>query len=291
MRRRRERGFALILVLWSMAMIALIGARVTASGGGEARIARNALDRAILEQAADGAVHDAMFHLAGGSWTWRTAPAAIGIGRVAVAIRLADEGGRVNLNQAPRGLVEALLLAIGLPADRAAMLADAIAAWRSPGDGMRGHGSKNALYRAAGLPYGPREGPFQSIAELGLVLGMDPGTLAMLRPHVTIFTDGDIDRELADDVVRTALARFGRNVLPAGVVLGPLSTVVHVTAIATATDGARVTRDASLRLSRVADQDDRLIEVMSWGTGEDAASGTAKATGGSPEAARSTMRR
>ncbi len=134
MNARGERGFALLLVLWSMAMIALIGARVTASGGGEARIARVALDRALLEQAADGAVHDAMFHLAGGTWTWRTAPAEIGIGRVAVALRLADEGGRVNLNQAPRGLIEALLLAVGLPADRAATLADAIAAWRSAGD-------------------------------------------------------------------------------------------------------------------------------------------------------------
>ena len=134
MNARGERGFALLLVLWSMAMIALIGARVTASGGGEARIARVALDRALLEQAADGAVHDAMFHLAGGTWTWRTAPAAIGIGRVAVALRLADEGGRVNLNQAPRGLIEALLLAVGLPADRAATLADAIAAWRSAGN-------------------------------------------------------------------------------------------------------------------------------------------------------------
>ena len=289
MRRGREGGFALILVLWSMAMIALIGARVTASGGGEARIARNALDRAILEQAADGAVHDAMFHLAGGTWTWRTAPTEIRIGRVAVAIRLADEGGRVNLNQAPRGLIEALLLAIGLPSGRAATLAEAIAAWRSPGDGMRGHRSKNALYAAAGLPYGPREGPFRSTGEIGLVLGMDPDTLARLRPHVTLFTDGDVDRELADDAVRTALGRFGRNVLPADVVLGQISTVVHVTATATAPDGAHVTRDASLRLSRIADQDDRLIEVMSWGTGADAP--TANAAGGSPAAARSTMRR
>ena len=41
-------------------------------------------------------MHDAMFHLAGGTWTWRTAPVEIRIGRVAVAIRLADEGGRVD---------------------------------------------------------------------------------------------------------------------------------------------------------------------------------------------------
>src|SRR5215831_8873131 len=58
----RQRGFALLIVLWSMALLALIGTRITAAGRAGAQLATNLRASAIAEAAADGAVFEALFH-------------------------------------------------------------------------------------------------------------------------------------------------------------------------------------------------------------------------------------
>jgi len=63
----RQRGFALLIVLWSMALLALIGTRITAAGHVEAQLATNLRANAIAEAAADGAVFEALFHFMDGS--------------------------------------------------------------------------------------------------------------------------------------------------------------------------------------------------------------------------------
>jgi hypothetical protein len=56
----RERGFVLLLVLWSMA---LLGAHVTATGRSELALAANLQAAATAEALADGALHEAIWHL------------------------------------------------------------------------------------------------------------------------------------------------------------------------------------------------------------------------------------
>ena len=58
----RQRGFALLIVLWSLALLALIGTRLTAAGRTETQIAINLRANATAEALADGAVHEAIFH-------------------------------------------------------------------------------------------------------------------------------------------------------------------------------------------------------------------------------------
>ena len=48
--------------------------------------------------------------------------------------------------------------------------------------------------------------PFQSVAELGDVLGMTPDLLARLTPHLTVLTDGDPDMSTHDAVVARAVS-------------------------------------------------------------------------------------
>ena len=60
--RRRGDGFALLIVLWTLVLIAFIVAHLTASGRTEIRIARNLVADAVAEAADDGAIFTAVFN-------------------------------------------------------------------------------------------------------------------------------------------------------------------------------------------------------------------------------------
>ena len=179
-----------------------------------------------------------------------------------ITIRIDNESGLLNVNGAPTGLITTLLLALGLPADRAQSLAAAISDWRTTTTLAQPFGAKLPAYRAAGLEYGPPNAPFRNTEELGLVLGMTPDILARLEPHVTVLTDGDVDASKADPIVREALIRFGGNVIPASLTVPELSTVLRITATASRPDGSRFERVTVVRLSRVADREDPLLKVL-----------------------------
>lgn len=263
-RLRKQGGFALLMVLWWLGLIALIGTRMTASGRAQAVEARAMLDRAVLEAQADGAARRAIVAFASGEWPADSRPHHIREGGRVETVRLTDENGRINPNQAPPGLLASLLLAVGLPADQAARLAAAIVDWHTAGDRKERLGAKSAEYRAAGLPYGPADAPFTSVAQLGLVLGMDPRILALVAPHLSVATEGDVDRAVADDVVRTALARFGRNVLPPGLDIGRLAAVIRIDARVEAPDHAAYEREAVVRFALTADPEAAPVEILAW---------------------------
>ena len=258
-KRERERGFALLIVLWSMALLGLLGTRIAASGRTDAREAGVIAERATMESQADGAVADALFEVATGAW-----PADGRLRPGPVAVRIENEAGLINVNLAPAGLIAALLSTLGLPADKAQSLGAAISDWRTPTTLAQPSGAKLPAYRAAGLAYGPRDAPFRDTAELGLVLGMTPSILALLEPHVTVSTEGDVDPALADPAVREALIRYGGNVFPALLPIPQTATVLRVTATVSGPNGARFGRVAVVRLRRLAHRDDPVRRAREW---------------------------
>jgi general secretion pathway protein K len=54
--RRRNGGFALIIVLWTLVLIDFIVAHLTPSGRTEIRIANNLVANAVAQAAGDGAI-------------------------------------------------------------------------------------------------------------------------------------------------------------------------------------------------------------------------------------------
>jgi len=70
----------------------------------------------------------------------------------------------------------------------AAALVDVIGDWRDPDDLKRLNGAEAEDYRHASYPYGPRNAPFESIDELGQVIGMSEDLLERLRPALTVFS-------------------------------------------------------------------------------------------------------
>ena len=205
---RRDSGFALLIVLWSIALLSLLASRLMSAGRTELQLASNVRSSAVLEAQADGVVYATIFRLMGDSAGERAVdgldhPVTLS-GGYGVA-RVASLAGKINPNTASTPVLSALLQRVGASAGVARSLATAIADWRTPGREAGIGGAKAPQYRAAGLPYTPPGAPFQSVEELRLVLGMTPDLLARLAPHMTVFYPGDTAWAAADPVVASVL--------------------------------------------------------------------------------------
>lgn len=249
-REARQRGFALLIVLWTMALLALLGTQIVAAGRSDAQRARNLRAAAVVEAATDGAVQQAIFHLLEQRWVADGAMHIVRLGPVAVAIRIEDEGGKVNPNIASETLLRALLAQVGVVPARAASLAAAIVDWRTDTAQPLPFGAKAPQDAAAGLDYAPPGADFRSVDELAAVLGMTPALLARLQPHMTVFSDADPDASTRDPVVAAALGDPAQ--VPA-VGLGGVQTVT-VTAEGNGPEGGASTRRVVVRTNAQADR-------------------------------------
>ncbi|MDO9711568.1 type II secretion system minor pseudopilin [Paracraurococcus lichenis] len=267
---RRERGFALVVVLWSMALLALLGARVVATGRGELALAANLRTAAAAEALADGALYEAIFHLLAGPphrWAPDGAVRELRLPGGSARIRIENEAGKIGLNSAPPELLRALFLRLGIDEGRATRLASAILDWRSPGQRARPFGAKDPEYRAAGRVYAPPLSGFWSLDELGLVLGMTPELLALVTPHLSLYAGREPDMRFADQVVAQAVldvAGPDRAEYLAATARVDQPDVVLITAAAVTEDArrARFTRRAHVRLG--AGMHGRGWKVLSW---------------------------
>lgn len=240
---RRERGFALLIVLWTLVMAALITTQITASGRGAVQVSSNLLRAAELEAVADGAVHEAMFRMMEpGPTRWR-ADGSVRTLPGGIDVTLENLAGRINPNQASPELLMSLFRQLQVDAQRARALADAIADWRDPSAQRRPFGAKAPDYRQAGRSYGPPEAPIQSLGELSAVLGMTSDLLSRLAPHLTVYRNGEPEAAVAGPVVLAALrASLGAQEFAAATQTGP--RVVAVTATARGPGRTRFTRRA-----------------------------------------------
>lgn len=261
----RQRGFALLIVLWTMVLLALLVTQLTAAGRSEAQLTANLRGAAIAEAAADGAVQEAVFHLLDTSprhWFADGSPHPLRLPGASAVVRLDNQAGLVNPNAASLALLTALLAASGADGQTAAHVAAAILAWRMPAGQGPPDGAGLAAYRAAGRDYGPPGAAFQSLDELGRVLGMTPALLAALRPHLSLDHDRDPDPPAADPVVAQALASVTGLMPQPG--LSRDETAVAITATAAGPGHARFTRRAVVRLG--AGTSGAPFQVMEWTT-------------------------
>jgi general secretion pathway protein K len=148
------------------------------------------VENAAVRAAADAGIQRAIvdlvtFRTDGTVYTWRFANSTI-------HISVQDEGGKINLNQAPEALLAALFNSVGVDPSRAQSLADAVADFRDPDNLVRPQGAEEAEYRAAGLAWGPKNAPFDGVEELQQVFGMTPEIYERVAPYLTIYSLGAV---------------------------------------------------------------------------------------------------
>lgn len=206
----RNRGFALLIVLWTLVLIAFIVGNLTSRGRTEIRIASNLVSNAVTQAAADGGVYEAIYNLsdpqADARWPLDGSAHELQIGAARVLVRVTDEAGRINPNTASPVLLDALLRVTGSDDETAQRLAQAIALWVGSAPGGPQPDEGLAQYTAAGLSYGPPGEPLQTLDELRQVLGMTPESYAAIRPHLTLYGPPQPNAQSADPMVAAALA-------------------------------------------------------------------------------------
>jgi general secretion pathway protein K len=229
--RERQQGFIIVAVLWMIAALAVLAGIYTrfalttavASSVHEDRLRAEGVISAAVELTAyqlTAALPQSKAPAASG-----TAPANVGqpplqstarqmptsgafsfrLGAAGVTVDYRSEAGRIDLNMAPKELIAGLFRTLGAQPEEADYYADRIVGWRKRGE-VAGENREASAYRVAGIPYAPRQAPFQSASELWLVLGIPPILRERALPFLTVYSgQSDVDAENAAPEVIASL--------------------------------------------------------------------------------------
>lgn len=121
-----ERGSVAILVLWGIALIAMLIAPVALATRGEVVIARNALAESRARLAAEAGTQLGLQRLLrryDSGTAFDGTPEAWALGSTRVLIATADEAGKIDINLAPMELLTGLFAAVGEPRQAAELIA------------------------------------------------------------------------------------------------------------------------------------------------------------------------
>lgn len=181
--RRHERGAALVVVLWGIALIAAAVIAIGMTSRSESLIGRNTLENARARQAAEAGVQLGLHRLLSyprGAHLFDGRPATWRDGPTTVALAIQDEEGKVDVNAASFDLIAGALRSAGLPAAQARFAACRIVA-------RRGFVDPQCL--ADGQPPPAVEpGILAAIEELRRLIGIDDALYARLTRSVTVFS-------------------------------------------------------------------------------------------------------
>ncbi len=262
-RLRDQRGLALVAVLWTMTLLALIAAVFMRETRTELALVRNLESEAKADALAEAGVNRAILILLGldSSVPWRVdgTPIELASADGVVRIVIQDEGGKVDINRSADAVLESLFVAAGTSAEAAEHLADAILDFRDADNLRQLNGAEDGEYAAAGLRHDAKDAPFASTEELLQVLGMTPDLFERVEPLVTVYSPRrDVNLATAPPGVLSVLpyltAERVRTILDqrTGSVAGARRfRVIAVTVLVEAVtpDGTRFIREAVLRRS------------------------------------------
>ncbi|HEY1837714.1 MAG TPA: hypothetical protein VGG36_08670 [Rhizomicrobium sp.] len=212
---KAERGWALVAVLWTLAILSMMAAASQALTVASARVTHLANDNARIDADVRAGVVRAILALEdpriAARWRVDGMPQTFVFDGLAMSVRIQDTAGLIDLNVADDDALQGLFISAGLPADAAKTLTANVIDWREPvggddADQSRTQGTTDARYAAAQLGYMPRHNPFQTVDELKLVIGMTPALFARVAPALTVYSrDSDVDEQTAPVIVLNAL--------------------------------------------------------------------------------------
>jgi general secretion pathway protein K len=202
---RRQRGATVLVALVTVALVAVVAARLLSEQDHWHRQVLLQTDRMQATALAQAGVRYAMAILADdmragdtdhGREAWARPLPPMSAEGGSLAGRITDLQGRLNLNDAghlpgeegyaadqplPR-----LFAALALSPALLAALSD----WVDADDAVRASGAEDAYYLSLPRPYRAANRPLASIEELRFVRGFDAAIIARLRPYVTALPPG-----------------------------------------------------------------------------------------------------
>lgn len=213
--KRQQAGFALMLVIWSLIVLAGMATGFAYAVRHETRVAADLASRARAEAAGAGALSYSVIALSRTDeetrWHADGAEHEIPWPEATIIVRVTSESGRIDLNRAPRELFIGLFEQLLVGADHAA-LADALVDWRDRDDEPGDSGAEEREYRRAGYAYIPPNRPYNSVNELSQVLGFNREIVDSLAPYLTIYSRVPrVNAVSADTIVLAAVPQISRS--------------------------------------------------------------------------------
>ncbi len=214
--RSRRGGFALLVVIWGLGVIGMLVVSFMTGARFRLQAASNIAGAAQAALVAEGAINAAALTLlrereqgfaaqTPEQPTHDGQPRFCSLEGALLAVEVQDEAGKVDLNSAQADMLQALFNGLGLGKQAANKLAEAIIAFRTTP--MNDLSQKAPEYDAAGKPFGPKRGLFQSTLELDQVVGVDSELFRQTLPFVTVYSRRPgIDPQAASSALFAALA-------------------------------------------------------------------------------------
>jgi general secretion pathway protein K len=290
-----ERGAALILVMWVIALMGVLLGSFTLIARTENLQARHLFDATTARYAAEAGLERAVFELRTNDpakrWVGDGRPYEFEFDGAHVRVELTDESGKIDINSADDQLLQALFESVGVDPVHAIELSDALQDFRDPDDIPRPQGAEAATYKSLGLPYAPRNQPFDTVSEVQQVLGMNYQLYSKIEPAITIYSGGQrpnpayaplevlmalpgMTQELAQQLIaarqqiqpgQPGQAGQAGLTLPDGtpIMANGGGTTYTIKSRATLANGASTVLDASIRLGGVAAAG-RPYTVLRW---------------------------
>ena len=201
---------AIVSTLWSLALLTAIALSLSLTGNVSYRLAQNSFQAISDDVLANAGINRAVLALLDPRpqkhWSARGTMEQFDFAGRTIRVRIQDELGRIDLNQTDGSILIRLFQSAGLELTAAGALADKVLDWRDSNGLKHANGATAEDYRAAGLGYSPRRGPFQSIDELTLVMGMTSDVYKRVEPALTVYSGRQfVDPQFATSEVLSAL--------------------------------------------------------------------------------------
>jgi general secretion pathway protein K len=186
-----QRGVALVLVLWAVALMGVLLGSFALIARTENLESRHVFDNVTARYDAQAGLERAVYELRNADpqqrWIGDGRPYEFDFEGAHVTVELTDESGKVDINVADPVTLTSLFVSVGVELEQAQALADAIIDWRDPDDLPQQQGAEKNEYQSAGLAYAPRNAPFQTVSEVQQVFGMDYELYRRIEPAITIY--------------------------------------------------------------------------------------------------------
>jgi general secretion pathway protein K len=206
---KSERGIALFLVLWVMALLTVIAGEFCYAIRTEANITRNFKEETQTYYIAVSGFYWAIGELVvnefvprkvkapdseeepeDSRWRINTDIPAIPFGDGQFKVERENESGKVNLNRASQSLLKMMLNNFEIEDADKNIIVDSIIDWRDKDNLHRLNGAENDYYLSLPEPYKCKNGDFTSIEELLLVRGVTPKIFyGGLKDMVAVYQD------------------------------------------------------------------------------------------------------
>jgi len=210
-----ERGIALFLVLWVMALLTVIAGEFCYAIRTEANITRNFKEETQTYYIAVSGLFWAIGDLVvnenvprkvkapgGGDeqedirWRINTDIPAIPFGDGQFKVERENQSGKVNLNMAGEALLKMMLSNFEIEETNKNIIVDSILDWRDKDNLHRLNGAEDDYYLSLSQPYKCKNGDFTSIEELLLVRGVTPEIFyGGLEDMVVVYQDKATERD------------------------------------------------------------------------------------------------